>query len=76
MSPEFEAMWRDNDVRTHGEGTKILLHPEAGKITFDYSAFAVDGRHDLAMVVYSPSTAEDRERVKLLLKTRLPAAAQ
>ena len=76
VSPEFEAMWRDNDVRAHGEGTKTLLHPQVGKMVFDYSAFAVDGRPDLAMVVYSPATAADMERVKALLRTRLPAAAQ
>src|SRR6478752_3351670 len=26
LSPEFEKLWRDNDVRTHGEGTKRLHH--------------------------------------------------
>ncbi|MDB6104158.1 MAG: Helix-turn-helix protein, partial [Gammaproteobacteria bacterium] len=47
LSPEFEAMWRDNDVRTYGEGVKHLRHPIAGPIAFEYSAFAVDGRPDL-----------------------------
>ena len=75
-SPEFETMWRDNDVRTHGEGTKILRHAEIGMISLEYSAFAVDGRPDLAMVVYNPATAEDLARIKALLRTRLPEAAQ
>jgi transcriptional regulator with XRE-family HTH domain len=26
-SPEFEALWADNDVRFHGEGAKRLRHP-------------------------------------------------
>ncbi|MEJ0097918.1 MAG: hypothetical protein WDM84_08340 [Bauldia sp.] len=30
LSPEFAAMWRDNDVRSYGEGTKQLHHPVAG----------------------------------------------
>jgi len=37
-------MWRDNHVRTYGEGTKHLRHPAAGLIALEYSAFAVDGR--------------------------------
>ena len=67
QSPEFEAMWRDNDVRTYGEGVKRLRHPRAGEIAFEYSAFAVDGRPDLAMVVYSPATPEDVAKVRALL---------
>jgi len=47
LSPEFATMWRDNDVRTYGEGTKHLRHPAAGLIALEYSAFAVDGRPDL-----------------------------
>src|ERR1700678_478443 len=44
LSPEFKAMWRDNDVRSHGEGVKQIRHPVLGPIAFEYSAFAVDGR--------------------------------
>jgi transcriptional regulator with XRE-family HTH domain len=51
LSSEFAAMWRDNDVRSHGEAVKHMRHLIAGPIAFEYSAFAVDGRPDLAMVV-------------------------
>ncbi|MDO9353195.1 MAG: helix-turn-helix transcriptional regulator, partial [Solirubrobacteraceae bacterium] len=34
-SPEFAAMWRDNDVQTHGDGVKQLLHPLLGPITME-----------------------------------------
>jgi len=67
LSPEFEAMWRDNDVRHYGDGVKRLRHPIAGAIAFEYSAFAVDGRPDLAMVVYNPATPADAEQVRALL---------
>jgi transcriptional regulator with XRE-family HTH domain len=70
LSPEFEAMWRDNDVSGYGGGVKHLRHPIAGPIAFEYSAFAVDGRPDLRMVVYSPATAADAERIRSLI--RLP----
>src|SRR5580693_7581460 len=61
LSPEFKAMWRDNAVHTHGEGVKHMRHPVLGPIAFEYSAFAVDGRPDLAMVIYNPATAADKE---------------
>jgi transcriptional regulator with XRE-family HTH domain len=67
-SAEFAAMWRDNDVRTYGEGTKHVRHPKAGLIGLEYSAFAVDGRPDLGMVIYSPATPADAARVRSLLK--------
>jgi transcriptional regulator with XRE-family HTH domain len=68
QSPEFKAMWRDNDVRgTHGEAVKHIRHPVLGLLAFEYSAFAVDGRPDLSMVVYNPATPQDAERIKSLL---------
>jgi len=68
LSPEFGAMWRDNDVRGHhGEAVKHIKHPTLGPLAIEYSAFAVDGRTDLTMVVYNPATPEDAERIKSLL---------
>ncbi|MDE1153497.1 MAG: helix-turn-helix transcriptional regulator [Micavibrio sp.] len=67
VSPEFEMMWRENDVRVHGEGTKKLHHPIAGTLTMEYSGFSVDSRPNLSMVVYNPATPEDAEKIKLLL---------
>jgi transcriptional regulator with XRE-family HTH domain len=67
LSPEFAAMWRDNDVRNYGEGTKFIKHPRAGRLAFEYSAFAVDGRPDLSMVIYTPATPADADRIRSLL---------
>jgi transcriptional regulator with XRE-family HTH domain len=68
LSPEFRAMWRDNDVRgPHGEMVKHIRHPVLGALAFEYSAFAVDGRTDLSMVVYNPATPEDAEKIRLLM---------
>jgi transcriptional regulator with XRE-family HTH domain len=66
-SPEFAAMWRDNDVQAHGDGVKILHHPVAGKLSLEFSGFAVDGRPDLAMVIYNPATAADADKIRALL---------
>jgi transcriptional regulator with XRE-family HTH domain len=67
LSPEFKAMWRDNDVRSHGEGVKHIRHPVLGPIAFEYSAFAVDGRPDLSMVVYNPATPSDSEKIHSMI---------
>jgi transcriptional regulator with XRE-family HTH domain len=74
VSPEFAAMWRDNDVQTHGDGLKTLHHPVAGPIAMEYSAFAVDGRPDLSLVVYNPATPADAARVRALMKSEPKAA--
>jgi transcriptional regulator with XRE-family HTH domain len=71
LSPEFAAMWRDNDVRTtYGEAAKQVRHPVAGLIGLEYSAFAVDGRSDLGMVIYNPATPADADRIRTLVKRK------
>ena len=67
-SPEFSAMWRENELPgPHGEAVKHIRHPVLGTLAFEYSAFAVDGRTDLSMVVYNPATPADAERIGGLL---------
>lgn len=68
VSPEFGALWRDNEVLGHGggDGVKRLLHPELGSIELEYSAFSVDGRPDLSMIVYNPLDGEMAERIRVL----------
>ena len=68
-SPEFAAMWRDNDVRGHGDGSKVLHHPIAGPLSMEFSGFAVDGRPDLNMVIYNPATPADADKIRALLKS-------
>jgi transcriptional regulator with XRE-family HTH domain len=70
LSPEFAALWRANDVHGYGEGVKRLRHPILGPIAFEFSAFAVDGRPDLGLVVYNPATPADAERVRSLIGSR------
>jgi len=74
LSPEFEMMWRENDVRSHGEGTKHFRHPVAGTLALEYSAFSVDGRADLSLVIYNPATPKDTNRVRALLGSAQPSS--
>jgi transcriptional regulator with XRE-family HTH domain len=67
-SPDFAAMWRENDVQTHGGGTKRLRHPKLGTLELEYSAFAVDDRPDLTMVVYNPVDEHTADKVRKLVR--------
>lgn len=69
-SPEFEALWRENDVRIHGDGVKRLRHPTLGEIELEYSAFAVDGRPDLGLLVYNPVKDAVAEGIRALVAAR------
>jgi transcriptional regulator with XRE-family HTH domain len=69
-SPDFARMWQENDVGSHGQGTKILDHPTVGRIALEYSSLSVDGQPDLTMIVYNPATPEDVERVRMLMKAQ------
>ncbi|MCT8267635.1 helix-turn-helix transcriptional regulator [Afifella sp. JA880] len=70
MSPEFEALWQDNDVVAHGEGVKCIHHPEAGMLDLEFSSFAVEGRPELGMIVYNPASPEDAERLRALIDAK------
>ena len=69
-SSEFKILWRENDVLMHGEGVKRLNHPTLGPIELEYSAFAVDGRPDLSMIVYNPVDIILVDRIRGLINSR------
>lgn len=72
LSPDFDALWRENDVGAHGDGVKRFRHPVLGPIELEHSAFDVDGRPDLGMIVYNPVTSADAGRIRSLI-TAQPA---
>jgi len=68
LSPDFKRLWQENAVQgPHGERVKHIRHPTLGPLGFEYSAFAVDGRTDINMIVYNPATDEDAEKIKAML---------
>jgi transcriptional regulator with XRE-family HTH domain len=69
-SPDFARFWAESGVRSFSGGTKQLHHPDHGPLTLEYSAFAVDGRPDLMMLVYNPATPEDAAQIKALITAR------
>ncbi|RSB89105.1 helix-turn-helix transcriptional regulator [Burkholderia cenocepacia] len=74
-SAEFDAMWRDHDIRTHEEASKEIRHPRAGRIALEHSTFSVTGRPDLSLVIFTPATPADRARIRELVAVRERARA-
>lgn len=68
LSPEFRIMWHDNDIYGQGDGTKQMHHPLFGPLSLEYSAFAVDGRPDLTMVVFNAATPETAARMQAIVE--------
>jgi transcriptional regulator with XRE-family HTH domain len=66
-SPAFRAMWQSNDVSDVTHAAKDVQHPSLGKISFEASTFGVDGRQDLTMVIFMPSSEEIAEGITRLL---------
>ena len=69
-SEAFDRLWRDNEIAAHHEGLKRLHHPDVGLLELEFSAFAVDGRPELGMVIYNPASSDDADRVRALVRMR------
>jgi transcriptional regulator with XRE-family HTH domain len=71
-SPEFAALWEEGAIAPPGESVKRFKHPQLGKIELEISAFAVDGRTDLSMIVYNPITRETADRMLGFIARSIP----
>jgi len=70
-SPEFRAMWDAGEVLSiNGEMVKHIRHPVLGEIAFEHSAFAVDGRPDLSLLIYNPTTDADAAKIRAAAEDR------
>lgn len=68
-SAAFAAMWSDHEVAPHGRGVKTIRHTVAGTLSFEYATFAVDGRADLGLVVFTPATPAATASVRALVES-------
>jgi len=69
-SPDFDRLWRDNEIDVRHEGLKRIDHPRVGLLALEFSAFAVAGRPELGMVIYNPASSHDAELVRSLIAAR------
>jgi transcriptional regulator with XRE-family HTH domain len=63
-SAAFRKWWSRQDVLHSLAGDKRILHPVAGRMTFEYTTFAVTGDTDMKLVVYT-ALKSDRTVEKL-----------
>ena len=58
-SEEFRQRWARHDVRFHRSGTKVINHPDVGRLDLSYQAMELPADPGLVLVVY---TAEPDSR--------------
>ncbi|MGF6771510.1 transcriptional regulator with XRE-family HTH domain [Paraburkholderia sp. GAS199] len=73
-SADFRQLWAENDVRSHWVGRKRMVHSQAGPLTLEYSAFAVDSAEGLSMVVFTPASSTDEAAIEALLAQKARSA--
>jgi transcriptional regulator with XRE-family HTH domain len=67
--PDFREHWEAHEVRERSSGQKILAHPEAGPLVFDYTTLQVLDAPMLRLVVYTGDSAtQDVLRAMLTLQ--------
>ena len=75
-SPDFNRMWHENDVYGARDGVKKLVHPVHGPMSLEYSAFSVDGRPELTMVVFNAATPETAVAMQRILASSQAAKTE
>ena len=63
-SSEFRTWWPKHEVLQRLSSLKRIRHPARGRMTFEYTSFAVTNQPDMKLVVYTP-LQEDRTVEKL-----------
>lgn len=73
----FARAWGRHDVRFHRSGAKQLRHPEIGEVDLEYEAMELPADPRMSLVVYTPATEADADRLALLamIEPGNPAAA-
>ncbi|MBF6496685.1 helix-turn-helix transcriptional regulator [Nocardia cyriacigeorgica] len=71
VSAEFAEIWAEHDVRDTTTGTKVLDHPEAGELVFDYTTLLLPDLpgHRLLLHTPSPDTQTEQRLAGLLRAT-------
>lgn len=76
VSPEFRDLWPRQDVLRALGSHKRINHPVGGRMTFEYTSFAVNDQPDIKLVVYTPLDADETvEKLARLLERRAIAPA-
>jgi transcriptional regulator with XRE-family HTH domain len=68
-SPLFQRWWPEYRVGGLGSPRHVIRHPEVGEIRFDLAQLRIDHQPGLTLVLQTPATPADRDRLIALLAT-------
>jgi transcriptional regulator with XRE-family HTH domain len=72
-SPEFRALWENQDVRDRDHGVKRVVHPEVGELVLTFEVFELPADPGQRLCTYSaPGDSETAARLRELA-TRITA---
>ena len=67
LSPDFGALWRSHDVRTHDTGFKAIRHPVVGELNLTFEAMELPADPGQTLIVYGAEPGSDTaDRLRLL----------
>lgn len=69
-SEEFRNYWDFHDVLTYSYAHKIINHPEAGELAFDYIAFQHTDTPDLQISIHIPLDDVTKTKIQKLMKVK------
>ncbi|GAA2244558.1 helix-turn-helix transcriptional regulator [Streptomyces amakusaensis] len=72
QSPEFARLWDRHDIRSETGGTKAVVHPVLGEVTFDHLVMHPADRQDLRIAVHLPRDADTHLKLERLLRGNRP----
>ncbi|MEP7288748.1 MAG: helix-turn-helix transcriptional regulator [Chloroflexota bacterium] len=77
ISPKFRELWARHDVLTVSEGYKLMHHPLAGELAFDFLWFKTVDSGDLRVLIHMPrSNSGTAEKIARLLSPEAEWNAQ
>ncbi|RBJ64293.1 transcriptional regulator, partial [Pseudomonas sp. MWU12-2534b] len=58
-SGEFRAWWPRREVQEPLSGIKLLNHPQQGRMSFEYSSFALQDGYERRLTLFTPLPDDD-----------------
>jgi transcriptional regulator with XRE-family HTH domain len=65
-SDGFRKHWRRRDVHQPVPQSKVLDHPQAGRLDLEYATFQADSDRDVRLTIYTPADAQSAQRIAML----------
>lgn len=67
--PEFERLWAKRDVRVNARGTKVMRHPEVGRVAVQYEVLMPLQDPDQRLVIYRAADQESQAALDRLCES-------